>query len=143
MDLEYLKIPTEKTLELMIIEEEKIRQSSEYQNKCSEVKNTPNGWLNVTANMQEELVKKYGFDDQISCDIACNMLRTARFIFPNNDIFWQVPVYVRNNKANNGIFNVNDIIPNLKIHNICGQEIELHQLLNQDKPNLILASSHT
>ena len=143
MNLDYLKIPNEKMLELMIIEEEKIRQSIEYQNQCDNVKNIPNGWLDITKNMQEKLVKKYGFQDEISCDIACNMLRRAQYIFPNNNIFREIPVYVRNNKANKGIFVVEDNIPNININTKCGQEIKLHNLLSENKPTLIIASSHT
>lgn len=143
MDLKFIKIPNENVLELMIKEEEKIRMSVDYQNLCTQVKDIPNGWLNITEKMQLELVKKYGFDDPISNDIACNMLRRARYIFPNNKIFTQVPVYVRCNKANKGNFIEGDIVPNILIHKKCGENIQLQNLLNLEKPTLIIGSSHT
>jgi len=138
-----IKVPTERMLELMIIEEEHIRQSVEYQNECTSAKDIPNGWLAVTEQMQQDLVKKFGFDDDISCDIACNMLRRAQYDYPNNKIFKEVPVYVRNNKANMGKFTEGDFVPNITIHKRCGSEIKLHDLLDDSMPTLILASSHT
>lgn len=138
-----IKIPTEKGLELMIIEEEKIRTSKEYQNLCTKVKNIPNGWLDVTEQIQINLVKKYGFIDSISCDVACNHLRRAQYMYPNNPIFKQVPTYVRENKANIGTLDVGSIVPNITLHSHDLSTIKLHDLILEGKLNIIFASSET
>ena len=136
-----LKIPTEKMLELMVYEEEKIRMSKEYQDECTRVKDIPNGWLDVSIDIQKRVAKKFGFNDDISCDIACNMLRRARYIYPNNDIFKKVPVYVRENKANEGKFKVDDKIIDIKLFDICNQEINISEILKPDILNVIVSSS--
>ena len=138
-----LTIPTEKMLEKLIIEEEQIRMSQEYQEECTKVKDIPNGWLEVTNQMQIDLVKKHGFTSEMNCDIACNMLRRARYLYPNNKIFTEVPVYVKNNKANKGKYKKGDNIPNIKLFNQCGQEAMLHHLLDINKPTIIFGGSHT
>lgn len=107
-----LKIPNEQLLELMIAEEEKIRTSKYYQDKCTAVKNIPNGWLKVTEEVQNDIAKKYGFTDKMSCDIACNMARRAHILYPNNQKFQKVPLQVRNNKAMLGNLILGDIPPN-------------------------------
>ena len=58
-------IPKEKLLQ-MLEEEEKQRFSDEYQQKCNEVKNEVNGWLRITGELQENVAKQFGYQDQIS-----------------------------------------------------------------------------
>lgn len=138
-----IKVPTEKCLEEMVFEEEKIRNSKEYQDECTKVKDIPNGWLDVSANVQKNIVKKFGFDDDISCEIACNMLRRARYIYPNNNIFKTIPVYVRENKASEGNLKENDYYINVNLHNLQGKDINLSSLLIPNKLNIIISSSLT
>jgi hypothetical protein len=137
-----VKLPTERDLEKMIIEEEKIRMSKEYQKICTSVKHIPNGWLIETDKMQQELVKRHGFSDEISCDIAVNKLRRARYIYPDNPIF-KSPVYVRENKANKGTMNDGDEVPNISIFSVDKCETKLHDLLKTDKLNILIGASAT
>lgn len=138
-----IRVPTEAELEKLVIEEEKIRMSVEYQEACSKASSIPNGWLQVTADMQMNLVKRFGFDDNLSSSIACNMLRRARYLYPDNKIFKEVPVYVRENKANMGTLKEGDEIPNINIHTIDGKEIKLHDIINNDKINMFFTGSET
>lgn len=138
-----IKIPTESTLELMIREEEKIRMSKEYQNECTKVKNIPNGWLEVSKKIQKDVVKKFGYESTIDCDIACNMLRRARYLYPNNQIFKTVPVYVRENKANIGSLNINDKYPDIALFNTMNKEINMSDIIDNNKINIVLGSSST
>ena len=138
-----LTIPTEKMLEKLIIEEEQIRMSKEYQDQCTLVKDIPNGWLDVTQKMQIDLIKKHGFVSEMNCDVACNMLRRARYLYPDNKIFTEVPVYVRNNKANAGKYKEGDHVPDVKLFNQCGQEVMLHHLFDDIKPTIVFGGSQT
>ena len=136
------KFPTEKTLEKMVYEEERVRHSKEYISSCSAVKNIPNGWLNVTATAQEDIVKKFGYQDDVSKNVACNMLRRARYLFPNNPIFHTVPVYVRENKANKGFFKPTNLIPDIDIFNRTGNIVKLFDV-TKNNLNIFFAGSHT
>src|SRR5579863_3817132 len=102
-----IRYPTKQDLISMVLEEEQIRTSKEYQDKCSAVKDVPNGWLQVTADVQKQIVNKHGFIDEVDEIIALNHLRRARFIYPEEPIFF-TPVYVRNNKANKGTLKIGD-----------------------------------
>lgn len=140
-----IKIPTEKQLEVMIDEEEQIRMSKHYQDECTKVKNVPNGWLKYTETMQEDLVKKHGFDDEISCDVACNRLRRARYIYPDNPKFKE-PVYVRENKARKGDLKVGDDVPEIKIHKMDlnnDHVIDIREIMDDKKITVIFGGSHT
>ncbi|AYV84767.1 MAG: hypothetical protein Hyperionvirus38_5 [Hyperionvirus sp.] len=136
-----LKIPNEKLLEKMVLEEETIRTSKAYEDKCTAVKHIPNGWLEVTASIQKDIVIKNGFTDSMSCDVACNMLRTAHILYPKNEIFTKVPLYVRNNKANIGTLTVGDIAPEISLHDLDGKAIQLHTLLA--KKTIIISATGT
>lgn len=138
-----LKIPNEKTLELMVLEEEKRRKSKEYIDACSEVKDIPNGWLTiVTENMQREIVKMFGFTG-ISEDIALDIFRRAQYIYPENKIFKEIPLQVRLNKSSIGKYIDGDNIPKLNLFDRNKNKISLESILCDDKINLIISGSHT
>lgn len=125
----------------MVQEEETIRMSKEYQQECTKVKNIINGWLDVSAKVQQQVAAKFGFTDEISNDIAVNMLRRARYLYPNNEIFKTVPVYVRENKANIGKFNIGDQIENIKLFDIQENQINFDNILHANRLNLIISST--
>jgi len=141
-----IKIPNEKMLEEMIIEEEKRRMSNEYRDKCTEVKDIVNGWLEVTAQMQIDVVSSFGFTNKISCDIVCNMMRRAHILYPHNEIFKTVPLQVRNNKATQGTLTIGDVMPEFDIVDIVrGNACSLSSLIDihTKKPSVIIMSSAT
>lgn len=139
-----IKYPNEKLLEVMIEEEETIRTSQEYKDRCTAVKDVVNGWLDVTAEIQREIVRKHGFTDKISCDVAVNHLRRASQLYPDNLKFKTVPLYVRNNKAHQGSLKEGDPVPDVGLHSLDGKEHRLHDLLPGDGlPTLLFASSAT
>lgn len=142
-DIKEIKIPTEKQLEILVTKEEEIRMSKEYQDECTRVKDIVNGWQDVTDQMQKKLVRDHGFDDEISCEVACNRLRRAQYLYPNNKTFKTVPVYVRENKATIGNLKVDSDVPNVNLVNMDGKETKLHDLLDNNKINVIFGSSQT
>ena len=137
-----LKRATEQTLEKMAQMEESIRMSQEYQNECTKVKNVPNGWLTVTANVQKKVASEFGFDDDINNEIACNDLRRAHVTHPDNPVFKQ-SIYVRNNKANLGTLNENAYVPDITLHTIDSDTINLSNILEENKINIFFGASHT
>jgi len=136
------RIPTEKCLELMIEKEIEYRLSSEYIEKCNAVADVPNGWLDVSDKLQYQIANEFGFIG-INAHIAVNHLRRARILFPNNQIMYQ-PVYVKHNKANKGINNVGDSVPNIEIYKSREETVFLHELLNvNNQKTILIGSSHT
>lgn len=139
---EIIKIPNEKQLEQMIMKEEEIRMSDEYRQMCTDVKDEVNGWLRVTKEMQQRLVRDFGFSQDIECDIACNYMRRAHLLYPNNEIFKTVPLQVRNNRAKQGNLRVNDPVKNILLYDLTNNPINMHNILT-NKPNIIMLGSHT
>lgn len=144
--IQFMK-PTEQLLELLVKEEEQMRFSQEYINKCDEVADETNGWLRITGEMQKDLVAKHcakhGFTDEMSVDITLNSLRRARYLYPENPIFKTVPVYVRENKANPGTLEIGDPFVDTVLYNRSGEQVKLSDMLDPDKPNIIFSGSHT
>lgn len=138
-----LNFPDEHTLELMVLDEFDQRTSTIYAELCTQVKDIPNGWLNVTTDMQKNIVMKFGYTDEMEFDIALNMLRRANIIYPHNKIFQQVPIQVRNNKATKGELLVEMKIPNPDVYDLDGQPYKLSDFISSHKPNLIFFSSAT
>jgi hypothetical protein len=107
LSLEQLGI-TEKDLEKLSLEEDEIRKSQWYVDECTRVKNIPNGWMDVTAQVQKDVVSKY-YDNAIS-DFVIYYLRRAHHIFPENFIF-QNRIQVKYNRANIGKLKKGDLVP--------------------------------
>ncbi len=137
-----VRLPTEKILEMMVTEEDEIRHSKEYQDQCTAVKNIPNGWLTVTSDIQKSIINKHGFTDDISADIALNMMRSAVHLYPNNPIFQNV-LYVKHNLAKKGTLKIGDNISNYDIIDINNQSHSLYDLVAIEKPSILLMGSHT
>ena len=82
--LKFLQLDRSKILTILKREEE-VRFSQEYLSKCSEVSHIPNAWLEVTNNMQKELVKEFGYTDELSNTLAVNVIRKALNIYPDDE----------------------------------------------------------
>ena len=138
-----INIPDESVLEIMVKEEAKIRSSQWYVDQCNLIATKPNGWLELNAKIQTDIAKRNGFVTDIERDLAVNRLRRARYLFPNNIIFQTVPVYVRENKANQGTLNPGDPIPDIIVHDLDGNPIKLIDLAQDPIPLIVIGSSHT
>jgi hypothetical protein len=125
--------------------EEEIRFSDEYIHKCNKVADTPNAWLDVTAEMQKDLVAEFGYIDTISNTLAIHIIRIAYTIYPDEEIKNSV-VQFRENIACIGKFIEGDTIINPMLYDINGKSIELNNILNSEpleKTNIIFSGSHT
>ena len=140
--LNFLKIDRSKILAILKREEE-IRFSQEYITKCSEVSHIPNAWLEVTNNMQKELVKEFGYTDELSNTLAVNVIRKALHIYPDDKEIKNSVVQFRENIASKGKYKVGDNLKNISLHNLDNKEIDLFQLLDLNKTNIMLVGSHT
>jgi hypothetical protein len=140
-----IKTPNEKMLEKLIYDEERLRMSKEYQDQCTLVKDIPNGWLNVTKHIQEQVARDNGFDDELSCQITCNMMRRAHLLFPDNKFFSTVPVQVRNNKANMGTMRPGSrISQEIDLWDVSDNHpCSLFHLLDNNRPTIIFTGSQT
>jgi hypothetical protein len=139
-----LKIPNKYQLLEMVKKEEEIRWSSWYQSECDQVKDKVNGWLDVSSQVQYQIVKDFGFDTEVESDIAVNHLRRARYLYPEELLFQSIPVYVRNNLAKQIKYKNGDQIPDVPINSLDGKnQFNLFDILDKTKTNVIFGSSHT
>lgn len=140
---EHPSIPSKETLLKMIMKEQEIRMSHEYIKKCDDVADKPNGWLDVSEQVQYDVVKMFNYKEDLDMNIAVNHLRRARYLYPEEPLFQTIPVYVKNNLANVGKYKIKDIIPNLTTYNINLDPIPLYSIFEKDRKNLLILSSHT
>lgn len=138
-----LRIPNKEDLLKMVTKEEEIRWSKWYQDQCDIVKDEVNGWLRISEEVQYKVVKDYGFTSDIESDIAVNYLRRAQYLYPEEEKFKTIPVYVRNNIAKQCNFINGDIVPNISINQLSGNSVNLYDILDKSKINILIGSSHT
>ncbi len=140
--LKFLKLDRNKILTILKREED-IRFSQEYLYKCSEVSHIPNAWLDVTDNMQKDLLKEFGYRDELTNTLAVNVIRKALYIYPDDEDIKNSVVHFRENIANKGKYKTGDSLKNISLHDLDNKEIDLFKLLDFNKTNIMLVGSHT
>lgn len=138
----YIRIPTKEAILAMVAEENQCRRSQEYIDRCSAVKDEPDGWLRITAEMQQDIARQFGFITEIENDIAVNRLRMASQLYPDEPVVREA-IQVANNKARKGELRSGDTIPDIIIHDIEGNEMNIRNLCDPEKQNIIFGASHT
>ncbi len=107
LSMEQLKL-TEQDLEKLATEEDNMRKSQWYIDQCTQIKNIPNGWIQLTEQIQFDIVSKYY--DLAFVDFIVYYLRGAHHIFPENEIF-KNRIQVKYNRANIGKLKNGDKVP--------------------------------
>lgn len=104
-----ISIITEEELEKLAREENTLRLSNWYIDECNRVANIPNGWMEITNQLQVNLVSKY-YEENI--DAIVYLLREAHNIYKQN-LFFKERIQVKYNKARIGELKVGDKVPNI------------------------------
>ena len=128
----------------MLKKEEEIRMSKWYIDKCTDVKDEVNGWIRISAEVQQKVAFDFGYKDKLTNMLAVNYMRRAQYIYPDDNTFKQISVYVRENTAQELDIKCGELIPNINIVNQKSLEtVKLHSLCDNDKYNAFIASSAT
>jgi hypothetical protein len=135
-------ISKEMLLEMLQLEDY-IRMSIDYSNKCTLLKDEVNGWLRLSREIQQGIAIKFGFNDQFTNLFAVNYMRRGHLIYPNDDRFKEVSVYVRNNIARKGEFKLGDSVKDVPFICLDKGLITLNSLVNTPKYTILMGSSET
>ncbi|CAF1391172.1 unnamed protein product [Rotaria sordida] len=108
-------------LKRMLIRENELRLSDEYQKRYCEAEKTSSSssssWLNVTDELQRQIIREFNLDDEMDDALLC--LRCATQIYPD---LKHIPLYVQYNRARDGNLQISDIAPNVPVIQLDGQE---------------------
>ena len=100
----------------MLREEHSVRTAPETQALYTAAESTgASDWMEVTAELQDKLVQRYGFIDPWRKEIALNELRRATYNFPDDAEIQSIPLYVKFNKARQGNLRVGDKCPDMSL----------------------------
>ena len=144
----HIELPTKKDVLELCKRENEARYSKEYIAECDAVASKPDAWLTeVTPKMQTNIVRdylkeKFNNAHPHMIHIFLSALRTASSRYPEESIVKDM-LYVKNNKANRGKYKAGDDVPNIPVHYCDGRNSLLYDHLNNDKPTIIFAGSHT
>jgi len=137
-------LPTKKEEMLNLLqEEEKRRFSPELQQKYYKVGSDPTSgkdWMDVTDQMQHELVREFGYSDE-----AVELLRRAPQLYKDDPAFQTTQVYVRNNIASIGNLKEGMPAPDCLLVPLNNDKTttQLRSLYQPGRPLVLLAGSHT
>lgn len=131
---------TKNDIKNMLRKENELRLSAEYQQKFREAEESGTyDWMNIVEKLQYNLVKEYGFIDW-QTDVVLNILRRAQYLFPNDQDFKTIPLYVKYNRAGDSKLNEGDTVPDIKIYD---SDLVQTFLTTNMKPLVVLTGSYT
>jgi len=120
----------------MLIRENELRLSDEYQKQYSEAEKTSfSSWLDVTDQLQRQIIREFNLDEEMEDALLC--LRCATQIYPD---LKDIPLYVKYNRARDGDLQIGDIVPDVPIVQLNGQENQLFDGLKSSSTVLISGS---
>jgi len=128
----------------MLKREEEIRMSKWYIDECTNVKDEVNGWIRISSEVQQKVAFDFGYKDKLTNMLAVNYMRRARYIYPDDNIFKTISVYVRENIAHELDIKEGEIVPDIDVCKLNTlQCVSLNDLCNNKKYNAFIASSAT
>ncbi|CAF1332586.1 unnamed protein product, partial [Adineta steineri] len=121
-------------LKLMLIRENELRISDEYQKRFHEAEQTSSStsWLDVADELQREVIREFHLDEEMNDALLC--LRCATQIYPD---LKDIPLYTKYNRARDGDLQVGDIAPNVPVIHLDEQENQLFDGLKSSPTVLI------
>jgi len=120
----------------MLIRENELRLSDEYQKRYSDAEKTSfSSWLDVTDELQRQIIREFNLDEEMEDALLC--LRCATQIYPD---LKDIPLYVKYNRARDGDLQIGDIVPDVPIVQLNGQENQLFDGLKSSSTVLISGS---
>ena len=122
----------------MLIRENELRLSAEYQQRYAEAENSSSSsWLDVTDQLQRQVIEEFQLDEEM--EQALFSLRCATQIYPD---LKDIPLYVQHNRARNGDLQEGQLAPNVPIVQMNGEEGQLFDGLNS-RPTVLISGSYS
>ncbi|CAF3755235.1 unnamed protein product [Rotaria magnacalcarata] len=120
-------------LKRMLIRENELRLSNEYQKRyCEAEQSSSSSWLDITDELQRQVIREFNLEDEMHEALLC--LRCATQIYPD---LQSIPLYVKYNRARDGDLRIGDIVPNVPVVQLDGQDSQLFEGLKPSSTVLI------
>ena len=123
----------------MLIRENELRLSDEYQKQFSEAEqSSSSSWLDVVNELQKQVIREFHLDEEMDAALLC--LRCATQIYPD---LKEIPLYTKYNRAIDGNLQLGDIMPNIPIVQLDGQEGQLFDGLKSPASTVLIGGSYS
>mmetsp|Transcript_50184 Transcript_50184/g.61566 ORF Transcript_50184/g.61566 Transcript_50184/m.61566 type:complete len:239 (-) Transcript_50184:472-1188(-) len=101
-------------------------------------------WVSdVIERIQRDVVEEFGYVSDIEIEYALNVLRSASYMYPNDKDIMDAVYYLKYNKAKPIMFKVGDTYRDVKLLSKDNGSVMLSKLLDNERPNIVLAGSTT
>jgi len=94
-------------------------------------------------NLQNQVLNEFGYNTKEDMTYALEILRNAQALYPNDKAIKNSVYYIKYNRCRELPFDINDEIinNNVPLLTLNSEMITLKQLLNNNKPNVLIAGS--
>lgn len=128
-------------LKKMVLRENELRLSSHWQLKFQSAEaRHDTDWLECVAALQLQVVREFGLSDVVA---GAHALRTARYMYPDEPFFQQVPIYVKYNWAKSGSLRMGDEVENVPLVRLGGEVVSLWEMGGDEEPLVVIGGSHS
>ena len=142
-DFKYGKLLNKETLKKILKEENDWKLLPETQEYMKKIEHTSyTDWIDYVNKYQHDHVKEHGFEGDMAKAVV-NTMRRAHLIFPDDNYFKEVSMYVKYNRAGHCKLKVGDKIPEMELYTHGCKPISMSKLITSSLPVLIIAGSYT
>jgi hypothetical protein len=100
-------------------------------------------WMEVTEQLQERLVREFGYESPGDIRKALNALRGARGDYPDDLEIVQLANYMKFNRARRGDLECEMDAPNVPLVAMNSNLVHLHDFVQPGRPLVVVAGSYS
>jgi hypothetical protein len=125
----------------MLIRENELRLSPVTQQAYADAElRDDTSWMHVTEELQKRVVREFGIED---IEYGLTNIRIAHVLYPNEQDFKEIPLYVKYNRCRQGNLHCGDYVPHVDLKLLTGKPVSLSDFYVQDKPLVIVGGSYS
>jgi hypothetical protein len=128
----------------MLRRDDELRLSSDMQNLYAKERESYEWKLQVTENIQRQVVREHGFGLTIQTeDEGLAVLRSAKYFFPTDEEITQSAHYLRYNINRDCDVVLGEIAPHIPLRHLNMMATDFHSQLMRSEVSVVLAGSYT
>jgi len=119
--------------------EDELRLHQKVQGCYQQIGDDETALSRFTEQLQVHVCREFNLDPKVGIEL----IRSAISLYPQDEEIRNIPHYVRHNRCVEGVLHDGDIPPNCRVAQLDGTECSLLNLIDIQRPVVILAASHT
>lgn len=136
-----VKLPDLETITKMLLRENELRLSSEFQQRLES--NSELTAESLYDELQRQVAREFGFVSEEQQRVGRDIIRCTTELYKQQADLSQLSLYRKYNRSEQGLLKVGDDCPDMELSDLEGSATKLSNFTNQALPMVLVAGSYT